>query len=52
MMKRILTIALLGSVIAMPNAMAEVSDEDFAEVREQLTLMSQRLDQMAAENTE
>jgi hypothetical protein len=51
-MKRILTIALLGSLVAMPNAMAEVSDEDFEQLREQLTLMSQRLDQLAAENTE
>ena len=52
MMKRILTVALLSSVVAMPNAMAEVSDEDFEQLREQLALMSQRLDQLAAENAE
>ena len=51
-MKRILTIALLGSLVAMPNAMAEVSDEDFEQLREQLAMMSQRLDQLAAENVE
>ncbi len=52
MMKRILTIALLGSLIATPNAMAEVSDKDFEQLRGQLQLMSQRLDQLAAENAE
>ena len=51
-MKRILTIALLSSIVAMPNAMAEVSDEDFEELREQLAAMSLRLDQLAAENVE
>ncbi len=52
MMKRIISLALLGSIVAMPNAMAAVSDEDFAQLREQLALMSQRLDQLAAENAE
>jgi hypothetical protein len=50
MMKRIIFLALLGSLVAMPNAMAEVSDEDFEQLREQLALMSQRLDQLAVEN--
>jgi len=52
MMKRILTTALLGFLVAMPNAMAAVSDEDFEQLREQLAMMSQRLDQLAAENVE
>ncbi len=52
MMKRILTIALLGSLIAMPHAMAAVSDADFEQLREQLAMISQRLDQLAAENAE
>lgn len=51
-MKRILTIALLGSLVAMPNAMAEISDQDFKKMREELAAMSQRLDQLAAENAE
>ena len=52
MMKRIITLALFGSFVVVSNAMADVSDEDFEQLREQLALMSQRLDQLAAENAE
>ncbi len=52
MMKRTLTLALLIFVVATPNVMAEVSDADFELLREQLAAMSQRLDQLAAENAE
>lgn len=51
-MKQILIITLLGSLVAMPDAIAAVSDEDFEQLREQITVMSQRLDQLVAENAE
>lgn len=51
-MNRFTTITLLVSLVAAPTAMAEVSDEEFELMREQITLMSLRLDQLAAENAE
>jgi len=38
--------------VAMPAAHAAVSDEDFQQLREQLAAVSQRLDELAAENAE
>jgi len=40
------------AVFAAPPAFAEVSDEDFDELRQQLAAVSQRLEQLAAENAE
>ena len=51
-MKRILCLAVASSIIITPAAFAAVSDEDFAELREQLAAVSVRLDQLEAENAE
>ena len=51
-MKRIIGLALLMNFIAAPVAFAEVTDEDIAQLRQQLAAMSQRLEQLAAENAE
>ena len=51
-MNRILIVALLSSVMATPSAMAEVTDAEFEQLREQLAAMSDRLDKLAAENAE
>ena len=49
-MKRILSLAVAASIVITPAAFAEVSDEDFAALREQLALVSSRLDELAEEN--
>ena len=51
-MKRILSMAVLSSIILAPVAFAAVSDEEFAQLREQLAAISVRLDQLEAENSE
>jgi len=44
--------AVLSSIILAPVAFAAVSDEEFAQLREQLAAISVRLDQLEAENSE
>jgi hypothetical protein len=51
-MKRNLFLAVVASIVLTPVAFAAVSDEDLAELREQLAAVSVRLDQLAAENAE
>lgn len=51
-MKQFSTLVLLGLIAASSSAMAAVSDEEFEQLREQLALMSERLDRLAAENAE
>jgi hypothetical protein len=51
-MKRILSMAVVSSIILTPAAFAAVSDEEFAQLREQLAAISVRLDQLEAENSE
>jgi hypothetical protein len=51
-MKRILFWSVVASIVLSPAAFAVVSDEDFAELREQLAAVSARLDELAAENAE
>lgn len=51
-MKRILFLMLTVNVVALPTAVAAVSDEDFELLREQLAAVSQRLEELAAENAE
>ena len=51
-MKRILFSTLVASIVLTPAAFAAVSDEDFAQLREQLAAVSARLDELAAENAE
>jgi len=51
-MKRILFWAVVASIALAPAAFAAVSDEDFAELREQLEAISARLEELAAENAE
>jgi hypothetical protein len=51
-MKRILLLMVAVSAIALPCANAAVSDEDLADLREQLAAVSQRLEELAAENAE
>jgi hypothetical protein len=51
-MKYRAAIAALGLAICMPAAHAAVTDEEFAQLREQLALMSERLDNLEAENRE
>lgn len=51
-MKRILFLILAVNVIALPTAFAAVSDTEIAQLREQLAAVSQRLEQLAAENAE
>ena len=51
-MKRILSLAVAASIVISPAAFAAVSDEDFAQLREQLAAVSARLEQLAAENAE
>ncbi len=51
-MKRILFLMLAVNVAALPTAFAAVSDAEIAQLREQLVLVSQRLEQLAAENAE
>ena len=51
-MKRILFLMLAVNVVALPTAFAAVSDTEIAQLREQLAAVSQRLEQLAAENAE
>jgi regulator of replication initiation timing len=51
-MKRIIGLTLLINFIVAPAAFAAVTDEDIAQLREQLAAMSQRLEELAAENAE
>jgi len=51
-MKRLFFLTFLINFIMSPAAFAAVSDEDIAQLREQLAAMSERLDQLAAENAE
>jgi len=41
-----------ASIVVSPAALAAVSDEDFAELRQQLAAVSARLEELAAENAE
>ena len=49
-MKRISVMLALASLIAVPQASAEVTEEDFEQLRAQLVAVSQRLEELAAEN--
>jgi len=51
-MKRFLFLMLALNMVALPTASAAVSDADLAQLREQLAAMSQRLEELAAENAE
>ena len=51
-MKRILALIIAVNFLAVPTAYAAVSDEDIQQLREQLAALSQRLDELAAENAE
>ena len=51
-MKRILSLAMASTIIMAPAAFAEVSEEEFQQLREQLAAVSARLEELAAENTE
>lgn len=51
-MKRTLFLAMATTIILAPSAYAEVSDEDFQKLREQLAAVSARLEELAAENAE
>ena len=51
-MTKILSLMCAIGFVAAPAAHAAVSDEDLQQLREQLAAMSQRLDELAAENTE
>jgi hypothetical protein len=49
-MRRILFLMLAVNFVVLPTAVAAVSDEDFELLREQLAAVSQRLEELAAEN--
>jgi len=51
-MRRLLYLMLATSVLVGPMAIAAVSDEDFEALRRQLAAVSQRLEEIAAENAE
>ena len=51
-MKRILSAMVAASIILTPAAFAAVSDEEIAQLREQLAAVAIRLDQLEAENAE
>ena len=51
-MKQILPIAVAASLLGVSTASAAVTEEDFAELREQLAAVSERLEKLAAENAE
>jgi len=50
-MKHIISLMVAASIFFTPVALAAVSDEDFAELREQLAAVSARLDELEMENT-
>jgi hypothetical protein len=49
-MKQIISLTVLASIFFAPAAFGAVSDEEFAQLREQLAAVSARLDQLEAEN--
>jgi len=51
-MKRLLFLVSAASLVASPAAFAAVSEADIEELREQLAAVSQRLEELAAENAE
>jgi len=51
-MKRILILTVAASIFITPAAFAAVSDEDFAQLREQLAAVSARLDKLENENAQ
>ena len=51
-MKQIISLTVAASIFLTPAAFAAVSDEDFAQLREQLAAVSARLDELAAENAQ
>ena len=51
-MKRFLFLLLAVNGIAVPCANGAVSDEDIEQLREQIAALSQRLDELAAENAD
>jgi len=51
-MKRVIFSTLAIGLLVSPVAFGAVSDEDIEELREQLAVMSQRLEELAAENEE
>ena len=51
-MRRLLFLMSAVSLVASPASFAAVSDADIEQLREQLAAMSQRLDELAAENAE
>jgi len=51
-MNRIFFLAVLVSIVLIPTANADVSDAEFAELREQLAAVSARLEELATENAE
>ena len=51
-MNKFLSLMCAIGFVATPAAHAAVSDEDFQQLREQLAAVSQRLDELAAENAE
>ena len=51
-MKRKLLLLIAINVFAFSTALGAVSDEDFEQLRKQLATVSQRLDELAAENAE
>ena len=51
-MRRAFSLIIVINLLAMSAANAAVSDEDIQQLREQLAALSQRLDELAAENAE
>ena len=51
-MKQILSMVVASSIILTPAAFAAVSDEEIAQLREQLAAVAVRLDQLEAENAQ
>ncbi len=51
-MKRILSLTVAASIFFTPAAFAAVSDEDLAQLREQLAAVSARLDELETENAQ
>ena len=51
-MKQIISLIIVVNLFVASPANAAVSDEEFQQLREQLVSISQRLDELAAENAE